>query len=258
MPDSAVSTAAATPSPANSLSAVPNINDEDVDLSSDSEEAEVERLVGSNDRPLSESFLTKLLTTFTNNSTAQQQQVRQVLDQLADAQKRGRSERGEDWPAPPEDEDPILIQESYDLKDDGNTVIDLAIRHRLATPNASPDTWWNKTTPTRHSKPRKGLNMYLDHISTAKVSALTIRRMSDRGAVITVRQLLPRNAGVEYADDGSKRLRLIAPSARNINMNLGFNWLAPKTVQEVVEGVHNYQCITYMYRYNTKSLTTNN
>ena len=56
LPDSAVFTAAATPSPANSLSAIPNINDKDVDLSSDSEEAEVEHLVGSNDRPLSESF----------------------------------------------------------------------------------------------------------------------------------------------------------------------------------------------------------
>ena len=49
-------TTAAMPSPANSLSAIPNINDKDVDLSSDSEEAEVEQLVGSNDRPLSESF----------------------------------------------------------------------------------------------------------------------------------------------------------------------------------------------------------
>ena len=50
--------------------------------------------------------------------------------------------------------------------------------------------------------------MDLSHLSLSRISAITIRRMSDRGALIQVKQLLPRNAGVEFADDGSKRLKV--------------------------------------------------
>ena len=122
-----------------------------------------------------------------------------------------KSKRGERDDQPQEStnhsnvEDAVMIDENYHIKDDGQGVIDLKLRHRLRTPNADPDTWWTPATSTRISKPRLGLNAYTTHLALTKVSAITIRRMSDRGATLLVRHLLARNAGIEFSDDGAKR-----------------------------------------------------
>ena len=102
-------------------------------------------------------------------------------------------------------EDAVMIDEDYHIKDDGQGVIDLKLRQMLRTPNADPDTWWTPATSTRISKPRLGLNAYTTHLALTKVSAITIRRMSDRGATLIVRHLLARNSGIEFSDDGAKR-----------------------------------------------------
>ena len=71
--------------------------------------------------------------------------------------------------------------------------------------------------------------------------------MSDRGALLQVKHLLARNAGIEYAEDGAKRIKMNGqgPAA---SFNIGYNWEGPATVYEVVEAAHFYQAIVYMYR----------
>ena len=68
------------------------------------------------------------------------------------------------------EDEPVLIDETYHLRDDGVSVIDLALRHRLATPNVDPAEYWTKAVPTRLSKPRLGNNIYLEHICNSQVS----------------------------------------------------------------------------------------
>ena len=138
-----------------------------------------------------------------------------LMKSLADSKRAGeRLEREE------AEDEPVLIEEDYTIKDDGVTVIDMALRHRLATPNVDPAEYWTKAVATRHSKPRLGNNIYLDHISNSRVSALTVRRMSDRGAVLRVHHLLPRNAGIEFSDESSKRLK-IQGRGESTSVNMG-------------------------------------
>ena len=83
--------------------------------------------------------------------------------------------RASDIPAAREEveDEPIMIDEDYRLRDDGVTVIDMKLRHRLATPNVDPADYWNKNVSTRLSRPRLGNNIYIEHISQTQVSALT-------------------------------------------------------------------------------------
>ena len=91
------------------------------------------------------------------------------------AQKSKRGDRENVVAEVLQDEEPIKISEDYRIEDDSHAVIDLALRHRLRAPNAAPEDWWTNATPTRISRPRLGLNMYLDHIALTRVSAMTIR-----------------------------------------------------------------------------------
>ena len=70
--------------------------------------------------------------------------------------------RGTDSPArvEAEEEEPIMIDEDYSIRDDGTNIIDISLRHRLTTPNVDPATYWTKVPFTRVSKPRKGNNLY--------------------------------------------------------------------------------------------------
>ena len=119
------------------------------------------------------------------------------------------------------EQEPIMIDEVYHLKDDGNSTIDLEFRLRLTTPNVDPASYWNKSVSgTRVSKPRKGNNLFTEHLHQAQVAPITIRRMSDRGAVIRVPHLLARNAGVEFSEEGSKRLK-VTGRGDNLTVNSG-------------------------------------
>ena len=71
--------------------------------------------------------------------------------------------------------------------------------------------------------------------------------MSDRGALLQVKHLLARNAGIEYAEEGAKRIKMNGqgPAA---SFNIGYNWEHPTTIFEVVEACRFYQNIVYMYR----------
>ena len=47
--------------------------------------------------------------------------------------------------------------------------------------------------------------------------------MSDRGAALRVHHLLPRNAGIEFGDESSKRLK-IQGRGESTSVNMGYNW----------------------------------
>ena len=74
--------------------------------------------------------------------------------------------------------------------------------------------------------------------------------MSDRGAIVRIPHLLARNAGIEFSDDSSKRLR-VQGRGDSTTVNMGYTWEGAKTIHEVMDAVHNYEAITFMYRYAT-------
>ena len=71
--------------------------------------------------------------------------------------------------------------------------------------------------------------------------------MSDRGSVLRVHHLLPRNAGIEFSDESSKRLK-IQGWGESTSINMGYNWDSAKSMHEVMEALYNYASIVWMYR----------
>ena len=157
----------------------------------------------------------KLLKILEKNELSREEERKLMLSMMRkrDTERLERTEETE--------QEPIMLDEMYHIKDDGNSIIDLGLRLRLTTPNVDPASYWNKSVPgTRISKPRKGNNLYTDHIMQAQVAPLTIRRMSDRGAIVRVPHLLARNAGVEFSEEGSKRLK-VTGRGDNTTVNMG-------------------------------------
>ena len=107
---------------------------------------------------------------------------RKLLTKMMKRRDNDRLERMEET-----EDKPVMIDH---IKDDGVSTINMELCLCLTTPNVDPSSYWTKAVSSRHSEPRKGNNLYLDHLSRAQVAPLTIRRMSDRGAVIRIPHLL--------------------------------------------------------------------
>ena len=202
------------PEPLSVASATDNFS-----LASGSEEEEGETVTvtesATEARPKFEDSITKFLKVLEKNELSREEERKLMLSMMRKRETE-RLERTEET-----EQEPIMIDECYHLKDDGNSIIDLDIRLRLTTPNVEPSSYWNKSVPgTRVSKPRKGNNLFTEHLHQAQVAPITIRRMSDRGAVIRVPHLLARNAGVEFSEEGSKRLK-VTGRGDNLSVNHG-------------------------------------
>ena len=99
--------------------------------------------------------LDKLLLVMTENSITTCQVMKSLAEKRANETPTAREEA---------EDEPVMIDEDYHIKDDGVSVIDMKLRHRLATPNVDPANYWTKAGYTRVSKPRLGNNIYTEHI----------------------------------------------------------------------------------------------
>ena len=142
---------------------------EDIDDDDDSNAVNDQLRALHNSKKVSMQDLIQLVGVLTSQSIETNKMVATV------AQKSKRGDRASVATEVLQDEEPVKISEEYKIEDDSHSVIDLALRHRLRAPNSAPEDWWTNATSTRHSRPRLGLNMYLDHIALTRVSAITIR-----------------------------------------------------------------------------------
>ena len=183
----------------------PRPRDQDISFASEGNEEEDEEDEETTVSSDSSKYLESInkLTKIFEKSELSRAEERKLLTKLMKRRDNDRLERTEET-----EDEPIMIDEAYHIKDDGVSTIDMELRLRLTTPNVDPSSYWTKAVSSRYSKPRKGNNLYLDHLSQAQVAPLTIRRMSDRGAIIRIPHLLARNAGVEFSDDNAKRLKV--------------------------------------------------
>ena len=181
------------------------LRDQDISFASegdDEEDEEGEETTGNSDQPKYLESINKLARILEKSELSRAEE-RKILTRMLKRRDNDRLERTEET-----EDEPVMIDEDYHIKDDGVSTIDLELRLRLTTPDVDPSSYWTKAVSSRHSKPRKGNNLYLDHLSQTQVAPLTIRRMSDRGAIIRIPHLLTRNAGVEFSDDNAKRLKV--------------------------------------------------
>ena len=75
-------------------------------------------------------------------------------------QRAKRKTRDENY----EPEDPVLIQESYRIEDDGHTILDTLWRQRIRPINSDPKEYWMKDSFKRVDRTILGGSLYLEHI----------------------------------------------------------------------------------------------
>ena len=165
---------------------------------------------------------------------------KKVLTMLSDNQKRRRDDELEE-------EEPVLIDEMVQVKDDSINIIDMGIRQRLKNPNSCPSEWWDASVMEKRCWPVMGQNMYLTHLMPGRVNALTIRKIHDRSVLVTVKGLSSKNSGVCGEKKMVYKLQQSTDDEDTILMG-GRNYTDCKTVYDVVESVFNFAAICHQVR----------
>ena len=49
-------------------------------------------------------------------------------------------------------------------------------------------------------------------------------------------------------DESAKKLK-VTGRGESTSINMGLSWEHPKSLHEIVDGLHNYEAIVFMYRY---------
>ena len=175
----------------------------------------------------------------TQEGTQMQEKVTTAITLLTDAQKRKTIDE-------PEEEEPTMIDEMIELKDDGHSVLNMQLRQKLKTPNGDPADWWDSKTITKITHPIVGANLHLSHIMPSRVNPRTIRRAHDQSQLMTTKALATQNSGV----CGEKKYKYNIQTTDDDQHILsgGRNYTENKTIFETVESVLNYCGLVYMIR----------
>ena len=137
-----------------------------------------------------------------------------------------------------EEEEPILLDGMFEIKDDSHSIIDMELRKKLKNPNDAPDVWWDASKMKEVTKPVVGRGLYLAHMMPGRVNPSTLRKLHDRTELMTTKALASHNSGTT----GEKTPKHVLRQDENDDVHLysGKNYSSCKTVKEVVESVFNY------------------
>ena len=180
------------------------------------------------------------ITQLANNAAqdSNSESLRQVLSLVAESQKRKREDVLEE-------EEPKMLDEMVHVRDDATTVFDMSIRQRLKNPNAEPSEWFTAAVE-RVSRPVIGQGMVLTHLMPGRINPKTIRKIHDRGVLVTTKSLATHNSGVTGEKKTVYRLQ---ENGEDDALLLGSkNYVDCKTIFEVVESVLNYAAVVHQVR----------
>ena len=142
-------------------------------------------------------------------------------------------------------QDPILLSDpAYKLEDDGQDVLDLALRQKLRPINACPKTYWTKGSFERVERPVRGAALFLSHLIPGYVNEATICKFHDRCAFLEIKNFLSKNAGV--ARDNKQVAKVAKSDQDEFSMGISTVWEPANYVWEVMEAGLNY--IEFMVR----------
>ena len=153
-----------------------------------------------------------------------------------------------------ESEIPLMLEEEYSLRDDGQSVVDLRLRNRLRTPNIAPEKYWNRSNGSADIRvvlPLRGSSMYLSHLLPGRISSITLRWLHNSSKRLYSKHFLSKNASVEY-DDDCKELGVRA-TRRGAVTNLTLKWEEASNLWELIEGellnlLEYLQCFVQVFR----------
>ena len=140
-----------------------------------------------------------------------------------------------------EDQEPILIEKTFKVKDNGHDIIDFKVRNSLRTINAKPENYYKNLA--RKVEPQLE-TVEMDHLTANTVNPRIIKKIHDAGAHLELK----------YFDGGNITVESRAPKASfsarsgDIQTDLALDWVEPNTVWQCVDALLNYCTTVYSVR----------
>ena len=140
-----------------------------------------------------------------------------------------------------DDQSPLLINQTFKVKDNGHDILDFGIRNKLRTINAKPDTYYKhlakKVEPQLET-------IEVDHLTSNTVNPRIIKKVHDATSHLELK----------YFDAGNITVESRAPKASfktrggDIQTDLALDWVEPDTVWQCVDALLNYCTTVYSVR----------
>ena len=172
-----------------------------------------------------------------NSSHALKIQLNAMKETMKLLNPRGKKRKGEvSSSESEEDQEPILIEKTFKVKDNGHDIIDFKIRNSLRTINAKPESYYKNLV--RKVEPQLE-TVEMDHLTANTVNPRIIKKIHDAGAHLELK----------YFDAGNITVESRAPKASfsarsgDIQTDLALDWVEPNTVWQCVDALLNY-CAT--------------
>ena len=140
-----------------------------------------------------------------------------------------------------EDQEPILIEKTFKVKDNGHDILDFKIRNSLRTINSKPENYFKHLV--RKVEPQLE-TVEMDHLTANTVNPRIIKKVHDAGAHLELK----------YFDGGNITVESRAPKASfsarsgDIQTDLALDWVEPNTVWQCVDALLNYCTTVYSIR----------
>ena len=168
--------------------------------------------------------------------------VKETMRMCAKEKNLGRRRKAADSDSESEDDQlPIMIEETFLVKDNGHDILDFKIRNSLRTINAKPEKYYKhlnkKVEPQLES-------LEVDHITANTVNPKIVKKVHDRSAHLELK----------YFDAGNITVESRAPKASfsarggDIQGDLALDWIEPDTVWQCVDALFNYCTTVYSVR----------
>ena len=139
------------------------------------------------------------------------------------------------------DEPKMLNWKKYDIKDNGQDVLDMKLRNALKTINAKPETYFKHFD--REIKPAFE-TIEIDHMNFHSVNPRVTKKMFDRGAFLELKYFDPGNISVNTRPPKAS----FSARSGDIMGELSLDWAEPQDMWGCFDAVLNYAINCYTIR----------
>ena len=140
------------------------------------------------------------------------------------------------------EDDEEIIEETFTVRDDGISDVNMEIRHKFRPPTGDPAVWWKPPFKSEVSRPVRGASINLEaSLGHGRIHEATVRRVHHRTAVINVKMLLSKNADISIRDDKEMTI-----AGDKVVMNR--KWSGVDHPWEIAEAVSNLVTLVHYVR----------
>ena len=185
--------------------------------------------------------LTRMITAAQADPTLIGKALAEELNKFSAKKRKSHGEDDE-----PDEEPPIMVEETFEVKDDGHDTISWPVRLALQPINREPSEIWKKSTYPMVTHPILGGTLYTEHLFPGQVNTATVKLRHDRGYFLTVNEFSHKNSSILLRS--SKKMHMNAKDRTGLTFDMKKKYEECKTVYEVVTSFLNYVALEQRIR----------